>query len=191
MLKGVSLALLLTVINACSYGFTSLKNPWEKDRVKTVTVPMFRNKTMEGNAETYFTNSLRLYLVARSGKLKLVTGKADAYIDGELTNVIVSPASVQFGTADTEAAGGLPKDRLLAISYTITATVTLKLIRTKDKKQLWSNTFSQSTNMASGTYTDQRSSSDVFIKESNKRQALAYLSDSMMTLAVDALLEGF
>ncbi|MFH1223304.1 MAG: hypothetical protein V1647_03055 [Pseudomonadota bacterium] len=183
--------MLLTVINACSYGFSTLRNPWEKQGVKTVTIPMFKNLTMEGGAEAYFTSSLRFYLTSRSGKLKLVRSNGDAYIKGELKNVIIVPAGVQFGTQATEDAGGLPKDRLLASSYTITATVTLTLIRESDQKQLWSNTTSQSTSMQSGTYTDQRASSDVFIKESQKRLALKQLADTMMTYSVDALLEGF
>ena len=58
MLKANLLVLSLILINACSYGFTSLKNPWEKQGVKTVYVPMFQNKTVEGGAEVSFTNSL-------------------------------------------------------------------------------------------------------------------------------------
>ena len=111
------------VTSSCSYSLTSLKNPWEKDGIKTVSVPVFKNQTMEGGAEVDFSNSLRLYLTSRSGKLKYVTGSADARIEGEVQKITLNPASIQFGTEQTEIQGGLPKDRLLAVSYTLYATV--------------------------------------------------------------------
>ena len=191
MLKANLLALSLILINACSYGFTSLKNPWEKQGVNTVSVPMFQNKTVEGGAEVSFTDSLRYFIESRSGKLKLVNGSGDSHIEGEVTNITLTPAGIQFGTAATEAAGGLANERLLAISYTITVKVSLKLVRDRDGKVLWTNVFSQAKSMNSGTYTDQRSSSDVFIKETNKRQAIKDLADAMMLFAVDSLLEEF
>ncbi len=191
MLRANYLALLLVILSSCSYNFTALKNPYEKQGVKNVAVPMFKNKTIEGGAEVPFTDSLRLYLVSRSGKLELVRTGADAYIEGEVTNITLTPASIQMGTTATEAAGGLPADRLLATTYTITATVKLKMIRTKDDKVLWTNSFSQAQTMNSGSYTDQRETSNVFIKESNKRAAIQSLADLMMKFAVDSLLEEF
>jgi len=177
--------------SACSYGLTSLKNPWEKKGVKTVTVPIFKNDTMEGGADVDFSNALRLYLTSRSGKLKYVSGNADAYIEGVVKNITLTPASIQFGTADTEAAGGLPKDRLLAVSYTMYATISLSLIRSSDKKVLWSSTFTQSKGMESGSYTDERRTSNVFIKDSAKKETIRELADTMMMFAVDSLLEEF
>jgi hypothetical protein len=191
MLKANLLVLLLVLTNACSYGFTSLKNPWEKEGIKTVSVPMFQNKTIEGGAEVPFTNALRFYIESRSGKLKLVNSDGDAHMEGEVTSVTLTPAGIQFGTAATEAAGGLANERILAISYTITIKVTLKMVRDRDQKVLWTNVFSQAKSMKSGSYTDERSSSNVFIKETEKRQAIKDLSDTMMLFAVDSLLEEF
>ena len=191
MLRANSLALLLVILNGCSYGFTSLKNPWEAKGVNTVSVEMFNNKTMEGGSEVYFTSALRQYLVSRSGKLKLVRSGADAVIEGEVTNIILSPAGVQMGTAATEAAGGLPSDRLLAVSYILTATVRLTMKKTEDNSTLWRNTFTQSKSMQSGSYTDERKTSNVFIKESSKKETIRELADQMMIFAVDSLLEEF
>ena len=191
MLRANSLALLLVILNGCSYGFTSLKNPWEAKGVNTVSVEMFNNKTMEGGSEVYFTSALRQYLVSRSGKLKLVRSGADAVIKGEVTNIILRPAGVQMGTAATEAAGGLPAERLLAVSYILTATVRLTMKKTEDNSTLWSNTFTQSRSMQSGSYTDERKTSNVFIKESNKKETIRELADQMMIFAVDSLLEEF
>jgi len=191
MWKTSFLALSLVLINACSYGFTSLKNPWEKQGVKTVYVPMFQNKTIEGGAEVPFTKYLRFYIESRSSKLELANNSGDAYIDGEVTSIKLTPGSIQYGTADTEKAGGLPNQRLLAVSYTVTIKVTLKLVRVSDKKELWKNSFSQSASMSSGTYTNILSSSDVFIKETEKRKAIDTLADTMMLFAVDSLLAEF
>lgn len=191
MLRANSLALLLVILSSCGYGFTSLKNPYEKKGIRTVSVDIFKNKTIEGGVEVYFTDALRLYLVSRSGKLELVRSGADAYIEGEVNSVVLTPASIQMGTAATEAEGGLPAERLLATTYTVTVNVKLKMIRTKDKTVLWQNSFSQSQTMNSGSYTDERSTSNVFIKESNKRETLRILSDQMMLFAVDSLLEEF
>lgn len=191
MLKANFLALLLAVTSACSYSLTSLKNPWEKEGIKTVTVPIFKNDTMEGGADVDFSNALRLYLTSRSGKLEYVTGDADARIEGVVKSIVLRPASIQFGTAETEAQGGLPKDRLLAVSYTLYATVTLSLIRNSDQMVLWTNSFTQSKAMSSGSYTDERRTSNVFIKESAKKETIRELADTMMMFAVDSLLEEF
>lgn len=191
MWKANLLALLLVATSACSYGLTSLKNPWEKEGIKTVSVPIFKNDTIEGGAEVDFANALRLYITSRSGKLKYVTGTADAYIKGEVTKITLRPASIQFGTAATEATGGLPNERLLATSYIVSVTVKLTLIRTKDEKALWNSSFTQSKTMTSGSYTDERRTSNVFIKESAKRETIRELADTMMLLAVDSLLEEF
>ena len=181
----------ILILSCCSYSFTSLKNPWEKKGVKTISVPVFENKTMEAGAEVYFTNSLRTYLLSRSGKLKLLNQNADARITGSLKSVTVTPASRIYGTTDTERSGGLANNRILAISYTLVAVVELKLIRNKDEKVLWSNSFSQSINMDSGSFTDERKSTNVFIKESKKQEGLRDLADQTMKLAVEYLLEEF
>lgn len=191
MLKVSFSVLLLVAISACSYSLTSLKNPWEKEGIKTVSVPIFKNETMESGAEVDFSNALRLYLTSRSNKLKYVSGSADAELKGTITNITLRAAGIKFGTAQTEAAGELPNERLLATSYIVTANVKLSLVRNSDQKVLWNSSFAQSKTMPSGSYTDQRRTSNVFIKESNKKETIRDLSDSMMLLAVDALLEEF
>ena len=185
------LASLLIIINACGYGFTSLKNPWEKEGIRTVYVPMFQNMTIEGGSEVPFTDSLRYYIESRSGKLKLVNSGGDAHIIGEVISISLTPGSIQFGTQETERTGGLPNERLLAATYTVTIRVNLRMVRESDGKVLWKNSFSQATTMKTGTYTDERSSSNVFIKETNKQQAIKDLADTMMLFAVDSLLAEF
>ncbi len=213
MWKANLLVLLLVATSSCSYGLTSLKNPWEKKGIKTVSVPIFKNNTIEAGAEVDFSNALRLYLTSRSGKLEYVTGKADAHISGEVVSITLSPAGIQFGTAATDAAGGLPNERLLAVSYIVTITVRLSLVRDKifDKSNigviaksknkskekfkegevLWTSTFTQAQSMQSGSYTDERRTSNVFIKDSAKKETIRELADKMMLFAVDSLLEEF
>ncbi|MBN1115245.1 MAG: hypothetical protein JXA66_07885 [Oligoflexia bacterium] len=176
---------------SCGYGFTSLKNRWEKEGVNTVSVPVFKNNTIEGGAEVFFTNSLRQHMESRSGKLTLVRANADAYIDGKVENITLTRGSVKFGTAETEAQGGLASKRMLAQTYVIKARVLVKMIRNRDKKILWSDSFVQSRSMESGSYTDERKSTNVFIKESSKKESLRELADTMMQFAVDSLLEEF
>ena len=203
------LVLLLVATSSCSYSLTSLKNPWEKKGIKTVSVPIFKNDTIEAGSEVDFSNALRLYLTSRSGKLKYVTGDSDAHISGEVVSITLSPAGIQFGTAATEAAGGLPNERLLAVSYIVTVTVRLSLVRDKvfnknnigvigksknnykEGDVLWTNTFTQSQSMESGSYTDERRTSNVFIKDSAKKETIRELADKMMLFAVDSLLEEF
>jgi len=190
-MKKIILLISVLILTGCSYGFASLKNRWEKDGVNTVNVPIFANKTMEGGAEAQYTNALRMYLKSRSGKLKLVRSNGDAYIEGIVTSITLSPSGAIYGTPETEAAGGLSNRRVLAISYVISVSVSLQLIRNKDKKTLWSQSFSQSQSMESGSFTDERRSSNVFIKESAKGEAIRELADLTMRFAVDSLLEEF
>jgi hypothetical protein len=190
-MKNLILIICIFILTGCGYGFTSLKNKWEKDDVNTVNVPIFANKTMEGGAEVQFTNALRMYFKSRSGKLKLVRSNGDAYIKGSVDSISLSPAGVIYGTQATEDAGGLSNRRVLAISYVITTNVTLQMIRAKDQKVLWSQSFSQSQSMSSGSFTDERRSSNVFIKESAKGEAIRDLANLTMRFAVDSLLEEF
>lgn len=191
MLKKSLLILLFSIVSSCSYKFARLGNPWEKEGIKTVSIPVFYNKTFTEGIETDFTNALRLYLDARSSSLKLKNSNADGKIIGEIKKIVLRPAGVKFGTESTQSAGGVPNNRLLASSYSVIVYVNLKLIRNSDEKILWSKNFAQGRSMASSTYTDVRSTSNAFIKESNKKEAIKELSDSMMKYAVDSLLEEF
>jgi hypothetical protein len=154
-------------------------------------VPVFKNNTMESGAEVYFTNSLRLYLDTRSDNMSLVSSDGEGYIEGIVEEISLSPGSIRFGTSSTEASGGLPDQTLLASSYTLRAKVRLSLIRRSDSKKLWSKSFSQSRSISSGTYTDIRKNSNIFIREANKREGLKELSSTMMKFAIDSMLEDF
>jgi hypothetical protein len=191
MLKKSLLILLFSFLSTCSYKFARLGNPWEKEGIKTVSIPVFYNKTFTESIETDFTNALRLYIDTRSSDLKLVNSNADGKIIGEIKSITLRPAGVKFGTESTQEAGGVPKNRLLASTYSVVASVNLKLIRNSDGKILWQKSFAQGKSMASSTYTDVRATSNAFIKESNTKETIRELSDSMMKYAVDSLLEEF
>lgn len=192
-MKKLTLIFILSISGmfSCGYGFSSLKNRWEAKGINTIEVPVFNNLTLESGAEVFFTNALRLYLTSRSGKLQFVRSNADAIIEGVVKSVTLSPAGVLLGTEQTQASGGVPSGRILAQTYLMTATIELKMVRVRDKKEMWRTALTQSRSLNSGTFTDERRSSNMFIRESNKQAALLELSDQMMKYAVDSLLEEF
>ena len=120
--------LSVLVMYSCGYGFQSLKNKWEEEGIKTVSIPMFYNETIEGGAEVYFTNALRLYMMSRSGKLKLVRSGGDAELSGTVKKIKLVRAGVQFGSEETQAQGGIPAGRMLAVTYNVSDKISGKWI---------------------------------------------------------------
>lgn len=175
-------------LNSCGYGFSSLKNPWINDNISTVSVNIFKNNTFENDIEIFFTNALRTELSTRNTTLKYKSSNTDAYFEGTVLSIIINPAARVYGTTSTESAGGLPDKRVLAISYTLTVTINIKLIRNLDKKVLWNQNFTKSSSFNSGSYTDANQIKNVFIKDSSKKEAIRDLSDIICQSAVDTML---
>lgn len=174
-------------ILSCGYGFSNLKNPFVKDGVTSVSVPIFTNNTFEKDIEIYFTNALRTELNTRNTELKYKENNADAILSGVVQSVTITPAGKIYGTSATEDAGGLPNRRVLATSYNVTVSINLKLI--KEGKVLWNNNFSQAISFNSGSFTDENDQvSNVLIKENSKQDAIRDLSDTIMQTVVDSLL---
>jgi len=188
-LKKLCLNLLL-LLYSCSYGFSNLKNPWKEEGVNTVTVSIFKNNTFEKDIEIYFTNALRSELNTRSTELIYSNSNPDAVFEGKITNVSINPAGRIYGTKSTELQGGLADKRVLAVSYNVSVSVNIKLIKLSNKKILWQNNFTNTTSFNSGSFTNEDQITNVFIKDSSKEEAIKNLATLMMQTIIDTVLSN-
>lgn len=178
---------LTLFIYSCGYGFSNLKNPFLKEGVHSVSVPIFNNNTFEKDIEIFFTNSLRTELSSRKTELKYKASEADAILRGTINSITINPAGKIYGTKTTEDAGLLSNKRVLANSYNLIVSINLKLV--KAEKILWNNNFSNSISFNSGSYTDEYNQvSNVLIKSNAKQNAIKDLSEKIIQSAVDSLL---
>lgn len=179
---------IFLILTSCGYGFSNLKNPFLKDGVNSVSVPIFNNNTFEKDIEIFFTNALRTELNSRNSELKYKASDADAILKGVVKSVTIKPAGKIFGTTSTENNEGLPNRRVLATSYIITASINVQLL-VKQEKVLWSNNFSKAISFNSGSYTDADNQvTNVLIKSNAKLDAIKDLSETIMQAVVDSLL---
>ena len=145
--------------------------------IKTMGIPTFANRTVVFNLETMVTQKVRSEFIGR-GKYQILpqdTG-VDATLTGEVTSVIISPAS--FATATN-----------LATRYAITMTAKIELRDLRENKILWENPsvmFRQENDATSGRIVTDPTA--FFQQDSN---ALERMSGEFARTIVSAILEAF
>ncbi|MCF8042993.1 MAG: hypothetical protein K9K65_11425 [Desulfarculaceae bacterium] len=171
-MKKLSIAgilILAVLVAACGYQFRGKQNNLPSD-VKSIAIPVFKNKTNEIRIEQIFTDAVILQF-NRSQMVRVVsTSNADAVLTGTVERVQINDVALTANDSSRQRR--------------ITVWVAAKLTRTRDGKVLWQNkslwqneTYSVST---SPTATD-----------SNKRVALTALARVMAQTLHDSVFENF
>ncbi len=151
---------------------------------RQVSVPMFKNYTMEPTIEKYFTNSL-IQEFERS-KVALITDSARSEVEiiGEITSLSTTPDGIR----ETGKSLGTQLGSIMRLY--LTAKITLR--KQSDKSVLWE-----------GEFTDQRSFSAAQVLTpgvntvnplynlSAKRQNIELMAQNLMSQAYDRLTENF
>ena len=111
--------LLAAAAGGCGYSFRGNL----PDHLKTVSVPLFRNRTTEAGAESTITSAV-VSAFTSNGRLKVVSlEQADSVLDGEITGY-----SVQSLTYDS---------RLNLRSYRLTVTMNVRFRDLRHTEMLW------------------------------------------------------
>jgi len=111
--------LLAAAAGGCGYSFRGNL----PDHLKTVSVPVFRNRTTEAGAESTITSAV-VNAFTSNGRLKVVSlEQADSVLDGEITGY-----SVQSLTYDS---------RLNLRSYRLTVTMNVRFRDLRRTQMLW------------------------------------------------------
>ena len=117
------LLIVVSCLPACGYHFSGHYSSLPPE-IKTVSIPVFSNKTFEPGIESLFTNAL-IKEFFKSYKLKVVSGEGDSIITGEVTSFKLDPISY---TRD---------DRVLEYRAIIHTSVTFK--NTANGEVIWKN----------------------------------------------------
>lgn len=187
MKKALLLNLICVLFVSCGYRLGNLHRSMP-DKHDHISVPTFKNSTMEVGVEKYFTNSMLSELI-RADFVKVVDqSKAQAVLEG----TIVSVKYTVGGSVTNESLTTLPNNTVLNSSYELNLVVHLRLRRTSDQAVIWSNQFSGSkTVWAAQIGTPGQNSANPVYDYSAKQFAVNELSKSMMSEAYSRMTEGF
>jgi hypothetical protein len=165
----VVLAFVLGATGACGYRLRGTGSSLPP-RIRTVSVPMFKNLTTRYELDVKLTRAVISELVAR-GKVEIAADPSgsDAVLEGEITGFSANP--IGFG-------GGNQADK-----YTVTVTAKVTLKERSSEKSLFSNpafVYQQEYDVPPGTSF-----------ESVQTEAIDKIAEKFARSLVVSILEGF
>jgi hypothetical protein len=164
----VSVVLLL-LVSGCGYHFSG-EGPGPRPGLKSVAIPVFKNKTSEPDLGSLFAGALRREFL-RKGDLRVVpVDEADAIFEGTITSVHTA------AVAHIEA--------LQTIQSKLYVTLDIRCKDAKDGKVLWQD--SQFT-----YYQSFLQGPDPIVSFDNRRQAEDFLAKEMSVRIHDRFLSNF
>lgn len=135
----LSLMALSILMTSCAYRMGSVGRGLPGG-LRLVSVPIFKNKSMEPGIEMSFTNAL-LQEFTRSKVAKVVEpASSDLRVEGVITNIQYLPGGKK--TSDDPSFPFLSEGAVLAAEYRILVSVTVNAIRVADGTVAWTGTFS-------------------------------------------------
>lgn len=156
---------------------------------KKISVPVFKNKSMEVGIESMFTKALMLEL-ERSHVANVVSEDlSDVKVVGAVTSLQYFPGSKK---QYEDGSSFLPKGTVLTTSYTIVAGVEIQLVRRSDNAVLWSASFSgERAYVAPQVTLPGINSVNPLYNLSARRQNIELIAQDMMIEVHDRLTESF
>lgn len=154
---------------------------------RTLSIPVFKNKTMEPGIEVSMTNSLR-HEFNRSNQFRVQDEKeTEVTVLGEITSIKNEPAGPR-----TSADSNLPTGAVLATSYTTILTMHVKLVRKSDGFIYWESDFQgeRAYSAPQVTLSGVNSVNPIY-NLSARRQNIESMTNDMMSEVYDRLTENF
>lgn len=185
----LTVSVIQLVTSGCAYKLSS-KTQSLPGNVKRVQIPLFKNKSIEPEIESYFTNSLKTEALKSSiVNLQDTEAGSEAILQGTILSVDVFSEESVVEAADSKY---LPSDTVITTQYRVTVSVGLELKRTGSSEVLWSGRFTQAKNYSTPQITlPVINTANSLYNFSAKRQTLNSISKDMMQEAFDRMLENF
>ena len=165
---GAGLALSFTAVG-CGWHFAQRGDAIPVE-MKTVSIPLWQNKTAEPGVETIFTNAMVKQFAAKGWLRPVSTKQADTILEGRIESIEVQPVS--FSSVAIE----------LENRVTIVASVELK--RKSDDSVLWSSSRLLGTE-------DYDSTPDFNVNLRNREQAIRKLAVDMASMLHDEIFRTY
>lgn len=179
-----TLFFLFTLINAsCAYRLGS------SDRglpggYRQVSIPMFKNQTMEPTIEKYFTDSL----IQEFERSKIATVTDSSRSEVEITGEITSLSSGTDGIRETSKIWGAQLGSILRVQVAVMIT----LRKQSDKTVIWEGEFKDERSFSSAQVTVSGVNTvNPLYNLSAKRQNIELMAQNLMSQAYDRLTENF
>ena len=168
-LSVAGILVLAVLLAACGYQFRGKQNNLPSD-VKSIAIPVFKNRTNEIRIEQIFTDAV-IFQFTRSQMVRVVSvGQADAVLSGTVDRVEIT--DVALTSSDTSR------------QRRITIWVAAKLVRSRDGKVLWMDKALWQNRTYDVGSTPQAT-------EANKRVAITALVRDMAQTLHDRVFENF
>lgn len=156
---------------------------------KKVSVPLFKNKSMEVGIEALFTKAMLLEL-ERSQVAQVASEEvSDVMVQGKIVSLQYFPGSKK---QYDDGSSFLPSGTVLTSSYTIVANVEISLVRRSDNAVIWSANFSgERAYVAPQVTLPGINSVNPLYNLSARRQNIEVIAQDMMIEVHDRLTESF
>jgi TolB-like protein len=181
--------LSLFLLSSCAYQFGA-GNRSIPGGYKSISVPVFKNRSYETGVEVSFTNAL-LQEFQRGGVAKVTADSlSEARVEGEIQDVrYYSEGKIKFGD---EAAPYLPEGTVLTTEYTISITTKLRVVRQSDGIEIWAASFTRERQYSAPKVTVAGLNSvNPLYNQSARRQYIDGLAADIMAEAYNRMTESF
>lgn len=176
VLKTLPVVAASAVATACGYSLAG-RGSFLPDYIRTISIPLFANRTPYLTAELLFTEKVRVEFQSR-GRYSVQPAEpgADAIVRGDIVGLAAAPVGFNDGQ--------------LASRYRFTVTVSVKFDDVKQQKTLWENpalSFSDEYELTSRTSIG--GDATAFLEQ--ERVAIDRLATDFARSVVSAILEAF
>ena len=157
---------------------------------KSVSIPVFKNKSYETGIEVSFTNAL-LQEFQRSRVAHVVDDElSEVRIEGEISDVHYLPGAKRISGDD--AVPYLPQGAVIATEYTILLTTKVRVVRRSDNIEVWAGRFDgERTYEAPKVTIAGLNSVDPLYNQSARRRNIDSLARDLMVEAHNRMTESF
>ncbi|MBL7542510.1 MAG: LptE family protein [Bdellovibrionaceae bacterium] len=140
---------VMILYSGCAYKvgqkFRSLPGGYQR-----LSIPVFKNKSMEPGAEAILTQALKEEFF-RSTVLKVVSdNEAEVRLEGQIEALRYDPTSTVI---ESDQKNQLPTGTVLTSSYIMNVILNVKLVKTATAEVLWQSQFSSSRQMSASQVT--------------------------------------
>lgn len=158
---------------------------------KSVSIPVFKNKSFETGIETSFTNAL-LQEFQRNRVASVVDDNlSEVRVEGEIIEVQYLPGAKRVAGVDNDVPF-LPMGTVLATEYTILVTTSIRIVRRADNIEIWAGRFAgERTYSAPKVTIAGLNSVNPNYNQSARRQYIDSLATDLMVEAHNRITESF
>lgn len=179
----------LSLLTSCAYqiGNSTRNMP---GGYRLISIPMFKNNTMETGVETFFTSALSQEFHRSKVGQVVPVDQSELKLIGEISSLTVVP-TIKKAAGDS-AVQNLPQGAVLNTEYKVVMKVSVRVIKMSDQTEIWAGQFDGARNFT-GAQVSMAGVNSVnpIYNLSAKRQVISLIANDLMAEAHDRMTENF